>query len=52
MRFVRRSGETVNTTITFEEDPRVEIITVEQAGGTPSPAQKQFRDSWFGSKLK
>ena len=49
LRFVRRSGETVNTTITLEEDPRVEIVPIEKAGGTLSDDQKRFRDSWLGS---
>jgi predicted metalloprotease with PDZ domain len=50
IRFVRRSGETVNGTITFEEDPRLEIVPIEQAGGTLTPEQKQFRDAWLGSR--
>ena len=50
IRFVRRSGETVNGTITLPEDPRVEILPVEQSGGTLSAEQKQFRDAWLGSR--
>jgi predicted metalloprotease with PDZ domain len=50
LRFVRRSGETVNTTLTFEEDPRIEIVTVESTGGTLTDAQQQFRERWLGSK--
>ena len=52
IRFVRRSGETVNATLTLDEDPRMEIVTLEQAGGTPSAAQKQFRDQWLSSKAR
>ena len=52
LRYVRRSGETVNTTLTFEEDPRIEIIPVEQTGGTLTLEQKQFRDRWLGSKVQ
>jgi predicted metalloprotease with PDZ domain len=52
LRYVRRSGETVNTTLTFEEDPRIEIIPIEQAGGTLTAEQKQFRDRWLGSKMQ
>ena len=42
---MRRSGETVNATLALEEDPRFEIVPVEQAGGTLTAAQKQFRDA-------
>jgi hypothetical protein len=52
IRFVRRSGETVNTTLTLDEDPRTEVLTLEQAGGTPTAAQKQFRDQWLSSKAR
>ena len=34
VRYVRRSGEVVSTTVTMEEDPRVEIVAVEKTGGT------------------
>jgi predicted metalloprotease with PDZ domain len=50
IRFVRRSGETVNGTIVPEEDDNIEIVPVEQAGGTLTDAQKRFRDDWLGSK--
>jgi predicted metalloprotease with PDZ domain len=52
IRFVRRSGETVNTTLVLDEDPRIEVVTVEQAGGTPTAAQKQFRTEWLSSKAR
>jgi predicted metalloprotease with PDZ domain len=47
IRFVRRSGETVEATVVLEEDPRVDVIPVEQAGGTLSEAQKRFRAEWL-----
>ena len=50
LRFVRRSGETVNTTITLEEDPRVEVVLIEKSGGTLTDDQRRFRDSWLGSR--
>jgi predicted metalloprotease with PDZ domain len=49
LRFVRRSGETVNTTIALEEDPRVEVVLIEKSGGTLTDDQRRFRDSWLGS---
>jgi predicted metalloprotease with PDZ domain len=51
IRFVRRSGESVTATLLLEENQRLEIVPVEQAGGTLSPAQKRFRDDWLGSKV-
>jgi predicted metalloprotease with PDZ domain len=50
LRFVRRSGEVVNGSITLIEDPRVEIVTVESTGGTLSDDQKRFRESWLRSQ--
>lgn len=52
IRFVRRGGETLNGTLVLEEDPRLEIVSIEQAGGTLTDAQKQFRVDWLGSKQK
>jgi predicted metalloprotease with PDZ domain len=50
LRFVRRSGEVVNGTITLDEDPRIEIVTLESTGGTLSEDQRRFRDSWLTSQ--
>jgi predicted metalloprotease with PDZ domain len=50
IRFVRRSGETVNGTIVLDEDASIEIVPIEQAGGVLTDAQKQFRNDWLGSK--
>jgi predicted metalloprotease with PDZ domain len=52
LRFVRRSGETVNTTIALEEDPRVEVVLIETSGDTLTDDQRRFRDSWLGSLQK
>jgi predicted metalloprotease with PDZ domain len=52
LRFVRRSGETVNATITLDDDPRVEVVLVENAGGTLTDEQRRFRESWLGSRQK
>jgi predicted metalloprotease with PDZ domain len=52
LRFVRRGGDTVNTTLVLEEDPRIEVVTLEHAGGTPIAAQKQFREQWLGAKAR
>lgn len=52
IRFVRRSGEVVDTTITFDEDPRVEIVLAENSGGTLTDEQRRFRNAWLGSLQK
>lgn len=50
LRFVRRSGETVNVTLVFDEDMRVEIVPMEQSGGAITDGQKRFREEWLGRK--
>lgn len=52
LRFVRRSGETVNTTIALDEDPRMEVVPVEKTGGTLTDDQKRFRESWLRSRQR
>jgi predicted metalloprotease with PDZ domain len=52
LQFVRRSGETVNATLTLEADPRMEVVLVEKAGGTLTNDQRSFRVSWLGSRQK
>lgn len=49
IRYVRRSGEVVNTTVTLEEDPRIEIVPIEKTGGTLTDDQRRFRESWLTS---
>jgi predicted metalloprotease with PDZ domain len=52
IRFVRRSGESVTTTLTLDEDPRVEVVPIEKTGGTLTADQKTFRDDWLNSPKK
>jgi predicted metalloprotease with PDZ domain len=52
IQFRRPSGEVVTSNITLAEDPAMQALTVESAGGTLTPAQKAFRDAWIGSKVK
>jgi predicted metalloprotease with PDZ domain len=52
LRFVRRSGETVNTTLTLDEDPRVEVVAIEKTGGALTEDQRRFRESWLTSLQK
>ncbi|MDP1859911.1 MAG: PDZ domain-containing protein [Gemmatimonadaceae bacterium] len=41
-------GSTVNTTISFAQNPRIEIVTLEEAGETVSDQVRAFRMSWLG----
>ena len=52
LRFVRRSGETVSAMLTMDEDPRMEVVPAERAGGTLTDEQRRFRESWLGSRQK
>ena len=52
LRFVRRSGETVNATLVLDEDPRIEIVPIEKTGGTLTDDQRRFRESWLSSLQK
>ena len=47
----RPTGKTVSLKLTLAEDPALEALPVERAGGTLRPEQKSFRDSWLGSKV-
>ncbi|HEX6324279.1 MAG TPA: PDZ domain-containing protein, partial [Vicinamibacterales bacterium] len=46
-----RGGAETARDITVAADPHVEIVPVEAAGGTPTAAQKAFRESWLGVRL-
>ena len=52
LRFVRRSGEIVNTTLVPDEDPRIEIVAMETIGGILTDDQKRFRESWLSSQQR
>jgi len=50
MVFVDRGGAPKTASITLGEDQRREVVPVEAAGGSLTPAQRSFRDAWLGSK--
>jgi hypothetical protein len=52
LRFVRRSGATVNSTLVLDEDPRIEVVPMEKIGGVLNDDQKRFRESWLSSQQK
>jgi predicted metalloprotease with PDZ domain len=47
--YTRRSGATGSGTMTLKEDPSLEAVPVEDTGGTLTPEQKAFRESWLGA---
>jgi predicted metalloprotease with PDZ domain len=49
MVFVDRTGVAKTASVKLAEDPHVEVVPAESAGGL-TPAQKAFRDRWFGAK--
>jgi hypothetical protein len=36
--------------MTVAEDPSLELVTLEAAGQTPTPAQRAFRGRWLESR--
>jgi predicted metalloprotease with PDZ domain len=51
MAFLRR-GTPSRATVTVAEDPALDVVTLEAAGGKLTPAQQAFRQKWLESKVK
>lgn len=48
---VRRAGGRIATVeLAFGEDPRLEAVPIETAGGTLTGEMRAFREAWLGSK--
>lgn len=45
-------GEAKLTKLTFAENPMLEIISIEKAGGSLTKEMQNFRDSWLNSQVK
>jgi predicted metalloprotease with PDZ domain len=43
-------GQPITTTIRVIADPRLDVVPIEQAGQSPTAAQRQFRDAWLSSR--
>jgi predicted metalloprotease with PDZ domain len=43
-----RDGKETVRDVTIKADPHFEIVAIESTGGTPTAAQKAFRESWLG----
>ena len=48
----RYYGEEKKTTLTFSENPMLEIVAIEKTGGTLTPAMQVFRDKWLSTQVK
>jgi predicted metalloprotease with PDZ domain len=48
--YLDRTGESKNATVVLAENPHVDIVPIESAGGSPTPAQRAFRDGWLKSR--
>lgn len=47
--YADRTTRPQTAVVTLTEDPRLELVTLETAGGAPSEAQKTFRQRWLGA---
>lgn len=48
---VDRRGRTTTLSLTLGEDPDIEVVRTERAGGSLTPAQDSFRRAWMESKV-
>jgi predicted metalloprotease with PDZ domain len=49
---LRRRGEQVTTRALLAANPRLELVTLESTGATPSAAQRAFREAWLASRQR
>ncbi len=47
--YIDRSGIEKMTTVALIEDPHLEVVPLENAGGRLTPAQRLFRERWLGA---
>jgi len=50
--FLDRAGVTRTANVTLAENPHLEIVAAEAAGGSLTPAQRTFRDRWLNSQVR
>jgi predicted metalloprotease with PDZ domain len=48
----RRDGKLMTTTAKLVADPGVQVVALENAGGTPTDAQRTLREGWLASRIK
>jgi len=47
-----RGGVRLSTALRLVDDPRLELVAMEDAGQSPSEAQRRFRDAWLSSAAR
>ena len=47
-----RQGVRMSTALTLVDDPRLEVVPLEDAGQTVSDTQRRFRDAWLSSAAR
>ncbi len=45
--FTTRAGATTAAQVKLAENPHLEVVPLEAAGGTLTPAQREFRERWL-----
>ncbi|HET7274479.1 MAG TPA: hypothetical protein VFI91_04840 [Longimicrobiaceae bacterium] len=45
-------GESISSTLTLQENPRVEVVTYEEVGQEVTPEMAQLRQEWLGSNAR
>jgi len=50
--YVDRAGVSRTSTITLAENPHLEIVAVESAGGSLTSAQRAFRERWLATQVR
>jgi predicted metalloprotease with PDZ domain len=45
-------GDEKKTSLTFSENPMLEVVPIEKTDGNLTPAMKAFRDSWLTTQVK
>ena len=45
-------GEEKKTTLTFSENPMLEVVAIEKNGGILTPSMQNFRDKWLNTQVK
>jgi predicted metalloprotease with PDZ domain len=51
VRLRRRDGRVMDTSATLAANPALQVVAVEQAGGTLTAAQRAFRQAWLDTKV-
>jgi predicted metalloprotease with PDZ domain len=48
--YIDRGGVEKTTVVSLAEDPHLEVVPIERAGGNLTPAQRTFRDRWLAAR--